>query len=107
MGVVLRGRHRGLGCVRAVKVLEEREASRVARFEREATALATVRHRNIIAVHDCGRQGPYLYYAMDLVEGGATLESLMHRELALSVALELLEKTARGLGALHAAGFIH
>jgi hypothetical protein len=107
MGVVLRGRHRGLGCIRAIKVLEERDANRVARFQREATALASVRHRNIVKVHDCGQHGAYLYFAMDLIEGGSTFEDLMRKGMTLPRALELVEKTARGLHALHSIGFIH
>src|SRR5207302_328316 len=88
MGVVCKARHRELGCTRAVKVLELQDQKRVARFEREAQALARVRHRNVVAVHDAGRAGPLLYFAMDLVEG-TTLEALIaKRELSAARALE-------------------
>jgi serine/threonine-protein kinase len=47
-----------------------------ARFEREATALARLRHPNIVGIFDRGRAGDLLFFVMEYVEspggGGAS-----------------------------------
>ena len=59
MGEVYRARDPRLGREVAVKVLPEDVASdpeRLARFEREARAVAALNHPNILTVHDVGRR---------------------------------------------------
>ena len=107
MGVVYRARHRTLNCVRALKLLDEGDPQRVARFLREASALARVRHPNVVALHDVGQEGHLLYFAMDLVEGGRSLDVLMRDGLPLERGLALVEEVARGLQAVHEAGLVH
>ena len=72
MGVVYRARHRGLERVVALKVLRPGDAlfgSALARFEREARALARLRHPHIVSVHEVGEAAGRLCFTMDLVEG--------------------------------------
>jgi len=106
MGAVFVARHRELGCLRAVKVIEGSDPKRVARFEREVTALARVRHPAVVRVHDTGRQGPILYFAMDLIDKGRPLDALFST-LTLEQALSIVEGAARGVHALHEAGLVH
>jgi serine/threonine protein kinase len=40
-----------------------------ARMQREAQAMAKVRHPNVVAVHDAGPHGDGVFIAMELVEG--------------------------------------
>ncbi|HXM76391.1 MAG TPA: protein kinase, partial [Thermoanaerobaculia bacterium] len=57
MGEVYRGRDTRLGREVAIKVLPERLAGdprSLARFEREAKAVAALSHPNILAIHDFG-----------------------------------------------------
>jgi serine/threonine-protein kinase len=107
MGAVFVARHRELGCLRAVKVVSTSDPKRVARFEREVEALARVRHPSVVRVHDTGREGDVLYFAMDLVEGGQTLDAVLKKRPPLGRALELVEGATRGVQALHDAGLIH
>ncbi len=110
MGVVLRARHRGLGAERALKLIEVpagEASSRLARFEREATALARVRHPSVVAVHECGRVDRWLYFAMDVVEGEPLDRVLRARRFALGEALDVLVALSRGVAALHALGIVH
>ncbi len=108
MGMVFRARHRTLGVVRAVKVLSaSNDAKRRARFEREVTGLARVRHDNVVAIHEAGVEGATPWFAMDLVEG-EPLDALMERgRLPVERALALAIGVARGVEALHALGIIH
>src|SRR4051812_16232556 len=105
MGSVFVARHRDLDCLRAVKVVDGAEPKRAARFEREVTALARMRHPSIVRVHDMGREGSTLYFAMDLVEDGKPLDAILRETgLAFGRALEVVEGAARGVHALHEAG---
>jgi len=79
MGVVFRARERALGRMVAVKVLPpgltvtERA---VERFEREARAVAKLRHPGIAAVYSVGREGDTRYFAMELVDGNSLAAEL-------------------------------
>ena len=78
------------------------------RFLREARAAAQIHHPNIARVTHYGEQDGECFYAMELVHG-ETLEQRVQRDgpLPLSVALEIVEQTARGLPAGEECGVIH
>ena len=77
MGVVYRARHLRLNRPVALKMLlagpyarpEERE-----RFQREAEAVAGLRHPNIVQVYDVGDLDGRPYFTMEFVEGGSLAE---------------------------------
>ena len=72
MGEVYRARDTKLGRDVAIKVLPERfaaDADSLARFEREARAVAALSHPNILAILDFGREGNLAYAVMELLEG--------------------------------------
>ena len=79
-----------------------------ARFLREARAAAQIQHPNVGRVIHYGEQDGECFYAMELVHG-ETLEERVQRDgpLPLSLALEVVEQTARGLAAGEACGVIH
>jgi TolB-like protein/Tfp pilus assembly protein PilF/predicted Ser/Thr protein kinase len=79
-----------------------------ARFLREARAAAQIQHPNVARVIHYGEQDGECFYAMELVRG-ETLEERVQRDgpLPLSLALEVVEQTARGLAAGEACGVIH
>ncbi len=81
MGEVYRALDPRLGREVAVKVLPEevgRDPDRLARFEREARAVAALNHPNILTVHDVGTHEGTPYVVTELLDG----ETL--RELALA-----------------------
>jgi serine/threonine protein kinase len=72
MGEVYRARDTSLEREVAVKVLPERVAGNahaLARFEREAKAVAALSHPNILAIHEFGKQDGTAYAVTELLEG--------------------------------------
>ena len=72
MGEVYRARDTKLDREVAVKVLPARlaeDAEALARFEREAKAVAALSHPSILAIHDFGRDGGTAYAVMELLDG--------------------------------------
>jgi serine/threonine protein kinase len=95
----------------ALKVISRKLAENStarARFLREARAAASIHHPNVARVIHYGEQDGECFYAMELVHG-ETLEARVRREgpLPLSLALEVVEQTARGLAAGEECGVIH
>ncbi|MCO5168399.1 MAG: serine/threonine-protein kinase [Planctomycetes bacterium] len=113
MGTVHRARHVELGAVRAVKLLRPRpgadRAQATARFGREVRTLASVRHPNVVGLHEAGvrPEDGAPWFAMDLVEGEPLDRVLARGPLPLDRALALMIGVCRGVEALHAAGVVH
>jgi serine/threonine protein kinase/Tfp pilus assembly protein PilF len=111
MAVTYRARDTILNSTVALKVITRKLAEDPiarARFLREARAAASIHHPNVARVIHYGEQDGECFYAMELVHG-ETLESRVRREgpLPLSLALEVVEQTARGLAAGEECGVIH
>ena len=111
MAVTYRARDTVLNSAVALKVISRKLAedpTARARFLREARAAAQIHHPNIARVTHYGEQDGECFYAMELVHG-ETLEQRVQRDgpLPLSLALEVVEQTARGLAAGEACGVIH
>ena len=72
MGEVYRARAKKLDRDVAIKVLPESVAVdpiTLARFEREAKAVAALSHPNILAIHDFGMHDGTAYAVIELLEG--------------------------------------
>lgn len=112
MAAVYRARHTVLERDFAIKVLFGDLASNrsiVARFRREAQALAVVRHSNIISVVDFGTTEQGLtFLTMDYVRG-RTLGDIVDREgpMPWERAARITRQIAAGLGEAHRLGLIH
>ncbi|MFD5894940.1 protein kinase [Streptomyces sp. NPDC060366] len=113
MGEVWRARDRELGREVAVKLLlapggdgERRE--QLARFRREARAVASLDSPHIVAVHDHGTDGDSPYLVMALVDG-RTLHDVLAESGRVTVAdaLGWTIDVCRGLEVAHAAGIVH
>jgi serine/threonine-protein kinase len=79
------------------------------RFEREARAMAALRHPNAVTVHDCG-QAPdgTLYYVMEYLPG-LTLEEMVVRDGPLPPrrVVALLRQLCDALAEAHGQGILH
>jgi eukaryotic-like serine/threonine-protein kinase len=110
MGEVYRARDTRLKRDVAVKVLPEELAEdpdALARFEREATAVASLSHPNILALHDFGWEGTVAYAVMELLEGETLREALASGALPVRRALGYAVQMASGLAAAHEKGIVH
>jgi eukaryotic-like serine/threonine-protein kinase len=110
MGEVYRARDTRLGRDVAIKVLPDLFAAdpeRVARFEREAQAVAALSHPNILAIHDYGIEGTRAYAVMELLDGETLRDQLADGALPPRKAIEYGVQIARGLAAAHDKGIVH
>ncbi len=114
MGEVYRARDTRLGRDVAVKIVPPGVADNalaLARFEREARAVAALSHPNILTIYDCGQatvSGQTLTYSvMELLEGETLRERLTTGALPLRKTLEVAAQIAHGLAAAHDKQFAH
>src|SRR6516225_1274493 len=110
MGEVYRARDARLDRDVAIKVLPERLADMpeaLARFEREAKALAAVSHPNLVAIFDVGTDQGACFAVMEFLTGQTLYERLAEGALPLARVLEIGTAVADGLAAAHANGVIH
>jgi tRNA A-37 threonylcarbamoyl transferase component Bud32 len=78
------------------------------RFQREAEAVAKLRHPNIIPIYEVGEGEGIAYFVMPMIEGESLGEAL-DREGAFSIeeACRILREAAEALAAAHRAGIVH
>ena len=110
MGEVYRARDTRLGRDVALKVLPETfsaDPDRLARFEREARAVAALSHPNILALFDFGSHEGTAYAVTELLEGETLRERLDGGPLPVRKATEYAAQVARGLAAAHEKGIVH
>jgi hypothetical protein len=122
MGEVWRAHDPRLGRDVAIKVLPEwlESPESVARFEREARALAALSHPNVAQIYEVGEAAPVRanvapapaatmvhFLVMELVDGESLAARLKRGPLPLAEALRVCRDVARALAAAHDAGVIH
>ncbi len=115
MAEVYLGTHLTLDRQVAVKVLHsfiEEDAELQDRFQREAKAVAAMRHPNIVQVFDFDTHEGHPYLVMEYIKGPALstyLQTLHKNEIKLSFEQigQLLRSIASGLDYAHAQGIIH
>jgi serine/threonine protein kinase/TolB-like protein/Tfp pilus assembly protein PilF len=110
MGEVYRARDGKLDRDVAIKVLPESVAAdreMLARFEREAKAVAALSHPHILAIHDFGTEGGVAYAVMELLEGQTVRARLDAGPLTEKEAVDYALQVAKGLSAAHEKGIIH
>lgn len=112
MGAVHRAWDERLRRIVAVKVILVDDEEAIARFRREAAAVARVRHPHIVTIHDVGSVDGRHYIAMDLLEGVTLTARLGARReggepLPLFRAVEILRDASRALAHAHDLGVVH
>ncbi|HXV14779.1 MAG TPA: serine/threonine-protein kinase, partial [Candidatus Krumholzibacteria bacterium] len=110
MGEVYRARDTRLGREVAVKVLPRHLATNAearVRFEREASAVAALKHPNIVTIHSIEESAGVHFMVMELVEGRTLADVVSEGQLSLDRFLEMAGPLADGVAAAHAKGIIH
>ncbi|HSP54215.1 MAG TPA: protein kinase [Dehalococcoidia bacterium] len=110
MGEVYRARDSKLKREVAIKVLPQSLAAdpdALARFEREALAVAALSHPNILAIHDFGTHEGTVYAVMELLVGQTLRDRLEAGPILPKQAVDYALQVARGLSAAHEEGIVH
>jgi TolB-like protein/Flp pilus assembly protein TadD len=110
MGEVYRARDAKLKRDVAIKVLPQsmaRDPDALARFEREALAIAALSHPNILAIHGFEMQDGVVYAVMELLEGETLRGRLEAGPIGWRQASDWALQIARGLSAAHEKGIVH
>src|SRR5579871_1011792 len=127
MGVVFRAWDDRLKRLTALKTLGSAgDAQAIKRFQREAEAVARLRHPGIVSVFEAGELGGQQFLAMEFIEGrtleqrlqGVRVEGSTHPDdgegsrsrktrIALHKALEAVRDAARAVHYAHEQGVIH
>lgn len=114
MSTVYRGLDIRLDRPVALKVMDSRYAGDqqfLTRFEREAKAVARLKHPALVAVYDQGGGGlgePAPFLVMELIEGGTLRELLNERgPMPPHAVAAVLAPLCSGLAVAHAAGLVH
>jgi TolB-like protein len=110
MGEVYRARDTRLGREVAVKILPAAHAfdpESVRRFEKEARAVASLSHPNVVPLFDIGEQEGVRYAVAELVTGETLRARLAGGSLLLKEAVEIAAQIAEGLAAAHQKGVVH
>src|SRR2546426_5625744 len=111
MATIYRGQDLRVDRVVAIKVLREvysNDPKFVTRFQREAKAVSSLQHPNIVQVYDYGQTDGNYFIVMELVEGTDLRRYLRSRGvLAVDRAIIIAHDVALGLGAAHRRGIVH
>jgi tRNA A-37 threonylcarbamoyl transferase component Bud32/dienelactone hydrolase len=119
MGEVYRARDTTLQRDVAIKILPPAltdDPDRLARFEREARALAALNHPNIATIHGLevheridGQTGPLHAIVMELVAGETLAQKLggLAQPLSVTDAIGIATQIAEALAAAHEKGIVH
>ena len=111
MGVVYLAHEESLNRYVAIKVLGEQlsgDPSFVARFTREAQAVAALSHPNIIQIFFIGEDNGRHYFVMEYVKGKSLLTIVKDQgKIENPRAAQYMLQAANGLAAAHDQGFVH
>src|SRR5256714_11936806 len=113
MGVVYKARQISLDRIVAVKMIlfgSFAGAASVQRFQNEARAIASLRHPNIVAVHEVGEQEGQPYFSMDYVEGQSLAQVISDVRFAISDFKRTagwVEQIAKAIHYAHQRGILH
>ncbi|MCD4656328.1 MAG: protein kinase, partial [Planctomycetes bacterium] len=110
MGVVYKALQKSLKREVALKILPEHlsdDVEFIKRFNREAQALATLTHPNIVSILDrCESDGIY-FFVMEFVDGKSLRQIMRNRRLNTIQILGIMSDICSGLAYAHSQGIIH
>ncbi|MBI3831294.1 MAG: serine/threonine protein kinase [Planctomycetes bacterium] len=110
MGVVYKARQPNLDRSVAVKVLPKAlsdDPEFTLRFMREARALASLNHPNIVAVYDFGVEGGRYFFVMEFVDGTSLRPVLDRKAMTAPEALKIVPMLCEALEYAHTEGVVH
>jgi eukaryotic-like serine/threonine-protein kinase len=110
MGQVYLARDTRLGRLIALKLLPShltQDTELVRRFKKEAQAIVSLNHPNILTIHDFGETKGVHYIATEYVEGKTLRQHLDEQKISLTELLDVAIQIVSALEAAHHAGIVH
>jgi eukaryotic-like serine/threonine-protein kinase len=110
MGVVYKARQLNLNRLVALKmVLAGAHAGPVAlaRFHKEAQAVASLKHPDIVQIYDVGWAGGLPYLCLEFIDGGSLTARIEGRPQHCRQAASTIRILARAIHAAHVQGIVH
>src|SRR5262245_11570807 len=110
MGLVYKARQLKLNRPVALKMLLAGSfAARpeIARFRREAEAVAALRHPHVVQIYDVGDFEGRPYFTMEFMEGGSLAEKLRGTPQPAAAAVAMIASLAGAVQYAHQAGIVH
>lgn len=111
MGRVYQARHKVLGTMVAIKVLNSyltQDEEAIERFKREARTAAQLEHPHTVRVFDYGAQSSTCYLVMEYLTGESLRERLQRiKKIDLTETLIFARQVCETLEAIHSRGIIH
>ena len=110
MGVVYEAVQMDLNRTVALKLISAEAAlnsEALARFRREASAIASLNHPNIVDIYEAGEEGGLQYLSMEYLSGGDLQHFTSAKPLGNREAAEIIRQVAAGVDHAHRHGIIH
>jgi serine/threonine-protein kinase len=83
------------------------DSERIRRFVREAKAVSTLNHPNIITIYEIGKTNDTHFIATEYIEGETLHSRLSSEQMNLKSVLDMAIQIAGALDAAHRAGIVH
>jgi serine/threonine protein kinase/Tfp pilus assembly protein PilF len=110
MGEVYRAEDTLLNRQIAIKVLPQHlsdDSEALKRFQKEAKALASLNHSNILSIHDFVSDNGLSFVVMELLEGETLRSRINGSQISWQKSVEISIQIAEGLAAAHSKGVVH
>src|SRR5262245_26271019 len=110
MGVVYRARQISLDRIVAVKLIligQFADKAGIKRFKGEASAVAKLRHPNIVAIHEIGEESGRHFFSMEYVEGQNLADFIRQQPISIRQAAQFVRKIAEAIHYAHERGIVH
>jgi WD40 repeat protein len=110
MGVVYKARQVSANRVVALKMVlagSHAGAEEMARFRKEAQAIASLEHLHVVRVYEVGEHQGLPFFSLEFCEGGSLDRRLQGKPVSPRVAAALVAALARGVQAAHDHGILH
>jgi tRNA A-37 threonylcarbamoyl transferase component Bud32 len=110
MGVVYKARQVKANRLVALKMIlagRHADAQDLARFRREAEAVARLQHPHVVQIHEVGEAEGRPFFSLEFVEGGSLADQLNGTPWPAPKAARLVEMLARAVYAAHERGIVH